>query len=80
MKHTIIKIARKSLLSKHGPTRLMRILSSTKIGRYAIRSLFFLYIKLNKAKGYPKNIDMSHKEIQTYRIQTLVERLRKAGL
>ena len=81
MKHTLIKVARKSLLSRSGPTRLMRVLSCTKMGRYVIRSLFFFYLRHGKGESYSSIKAMSYRDIQDYHIkQTLVERLRKAGL
>ncbi len=81
MKHTIIKVARKTLLSKRGPTRLMLVISSYKIGRYAIRKLFLYYLKHNTDKDYKRIDVLSYNDIQEYHIeQTLVERLRKAGL
>lgn len=81
MKHTVIRVARKSLLSRSGPTRLMRVLSSTKMGRYVIRELFFYYLKHSKGESYSSMKAMSYRDIQEYHIkQTLVDRLRKAGL
>ena len=80
MKLTMIKMARKSLLSKKGPTRLMRILTRTKVGRYVIRSLFFFYLKNGKKDEEYRSI-MSHRDIQSYHIkQQIVDRLRKEGL